>query len=90
MRAVLLNRQAVSLRQLLEHVIQGQFPRLKDNCHLEERGERRVILHLMVLLCNFQTAKVKTNTILNTFMSETEGFLSYDYSITEDANHVFG
>ena len=48
--AVALNRQATSLRQLSEHgmrMIQGQFPRLKDNFQLEEFGERKTVLHLM-------------------------------------------
>jgi hypothetical protein len=89
-RAVELNRQATSMRQLSEHgmrMIQGQFPRLKDNFQFEEFGERKIVLHLMVLLYNFQASKVGINQILNTFMSKTEGF--YSYSITEDANHVF-
>ena len=89
-RAVTLNRQATSLRQLSEHgmrMIQGQFPRLKDNLQYEEFGERKVVLHLMVLLYNFQAAKVGINQIMNTFMSKTEGF--YSYSITPDANDQF-
>ena len=89
-RAVLLNRQATSLRQLSEHgmrMIQGQFPRLKDNFQLEEFGERKIVLHSMVLLHNFQASKVGTNQILNTFMSRTEGF--YSYAMTEDANDLF-
>jgi hypothetical protein len=89
-RAVVLNQQATSLRQLSEwgmRLIQGQFPRMKDNCRLEEFGERQIVLHLMVLLYNFQASKVGINQILNTFMSKTEGF--YSYSITENANKQF-
>jgi hypothetical protein len=88
--AVVLNQQATSLRQLSEwgmRLIQGQFPRMKDNCRLEEFGERQIVLHLMVLLYNFQASKVGINQILNTFMSKTEGF--YSYSITENANEQF-
>jgi hypothetical protein len=85
-----LNRQATSLRQLSEHgmrMIQGSFPRLKDNFQYEEFGERKIVLHLMVLLYNFQASKVGINQILNTFMSKTEGF--YSYSITPNANEEF-
>jgi hypothetical protein len=89
-REVELNSQATSLRQLSEHgmrMIQGQFPRMKDNFKFEEFGERKVVLHLMVLLYNFQASKVGINQILNTFMSKTEGF--YSYSITQNANKMF-
>ena len=88
--AVTLNRQATSLRQLSEHgmrMIQGQFPRLKDNFQLEEFGERKAVSHLMVLLHNFQASKAGINQILNTFMSRTEGFCSC--AMTEDANDLF-
>ena len=63
---ILLNQQATSVRQLSEHgmrMIQGQFPRLKDRMPLEEFGERRVIMHLMVLLYNYQTGEVGINHI---------------------------
>ena len=82
-RAVALNNQATLLRQLSEHgmrMIQGQFPRLKDNLQLEEFGERKVVLHLLVLLYNYQTSKVGMNQILNSFMSKTKGFESYAYT----------
>ena len=88
---VLVNRDATSVRQLSEHgmrMIQGGFPRLKDKMTFEEFGERRVIMTLMVLLYNFQASTVGVNHILNSFMSRTEGFYSYD--ITETANQVFG
>ena len=76
-RGVLLNRQATSVRQFAEHgmrMIQGQFPRLKDPLLLEEFGERKVVITLMILLYNYQTSKVGMNQILNTFMSKTKGF----------------
>ena len=78
---VRLNRAATSVRQLSEHgmrMIQGQFPRLKDPLTYEEFGERKVILNLMVVLYNFQTSTVGINHILNSFMSNTKGFKSYD------------
>ena len=89
---VVLNRQATSLRQLSEwgmRMIQGQFPRLKDRIVLEDFGERKVILNLMVLLYNYQASTVGINQILNTFMSKTEGFYSHDNDISDTANDVF-
>ena len=77
----------LNLTRLGLEPVQGQFPRLKDNLQYEEFRERKVVLHLMVLLYNFQAAKVGINQIMNTFMSKTEGF--YSYSITPDANNEF-
>ena len=91
-RGVTLNRAATSVRQLSEHgmrMIQGQFPWLKDPIVYEEFGERRVILNLMVLLYNYQTNTTGINHILNSFMSKTQGFHSYNYNITETANELF-
>ena len=88
---IVLNRQATSLRQLSEwgmRMIQGQFPRLKDRMGLEDFGERKVILHLLVLLYNYQASTVGINQILNTFMSKTDGFYSHD-RVSTDANDVF-
>ena len=89
---IVLNRQATSLRQLSEwgmRMIQGQFPRLKDRMGLEDFGERKVILHLLVLLYNYyQATTVGINSILNTCMSKTEGFYSHD-RVSMDANDVF-
>ena len=89
-----LNRAATSVRQLSEwgmRMIQGQFPRLKDKMEFKEFGERKVILHLMVLLYNFQTEEVHINMITNSFMSKTKGFYSYNMSadqLSESANMV--
>ena len=88
-RAMTVNSQATGLRQLLEwgmQMIKGQFPRLKDNCRLEEFGERMVTLHLMTLLCNCQTAMVRLNQIMSVFMSRTPGFQSCGAAVTEDAD----
>ena len=77
---ITLNNNATSVRQLSEHgmrMIQGQFPRMCDNITYEEFGERKIILHLLVLLYNFQASTVGINMILNTYMSQTEGFYSY-------------
>ena len=48
-----LHQEATSVRQLSEHgmrMIQAQFPRLKDNLKMEDFGDRKIILNLMVLL----------------------------------------
>eukprot|EP00536_Pseudo-nitzschia_multiseries_P015381 jgi/Psemu1/42353/gm1.42353_g len=74
-------------------IIQGGFPRMKDSILLEETGDRKIILKLLVCLYNFQTAKIGINTILNTilntYMSQTEGFFSYNLVPSETANDVF-
>jgi len=89
--AIVINSQATGLRQLSEwgmRMIEGQFPRLKDNCQLEDYGERKVILHLMVMLYNYQTSKVGLNQIMNVFMSKTPGFQSYNTTLSEDGNGI--
>ena len=86
-----LNQQATSLRQLSEHgmrMIQAQFPRLNDRMLLEDKGERKVIMQLMVYLHNFQASRVGINEILNSFMGQSNGFYN-GYLITTDANSVF-
>jgi hypothetical protein len=78
---LLTNRDATSVRQLSEwgmRQIQAKFPRLKDDMPYEEQGERKVTLNLMILLYNFQTARVGMNQILNTYMLE----------ISPDANYL--
>ena len=47
---------------------QGFFPRLKDDTHYEENGERHVTLHLVCLLHNFKATCVSMNKITNYFM----------------------
>lgn len=64
-------RQATSARQASEwgmRAFQGSFPRLKDRLAYEERGERRIILQLVVLLFNMRTRLVGINQILSTYM----------------------
>ena len=88
---LILNRDATSVQQLSEwgmRQLQGQFPRMKDPLPYEEFGERRVTINLMVVLYNYQASKVGINQILNSYMSNTDGFFSYH--ITSDANNVFG
>ena len=72
-----LNRQATSIRQLSEwgmRMIQGSFPQLKDSMLYEERGDRQVILRLMVNLYNFTCTHVGMNTIQSSFIEKTNFF----------------
>ena len=70
--------------------IQAQFPRLKDRLLFEEFGERKVILNLMILMYNFNTAKIGINEILNSFMSKTKGFYNYtEHNISDLADNMF-
>jgi DDE superfamily endonuclease len=71
----LVHRQATSVRQLSEwgmRGLQGSFPRLKDRLKYEERGERRIILEMVVLLYNFRASTVGMNQIQSTFMPHLE------------------
>ena len=68
---------------------QGSFPRLNDKLPYEEFNEQKIVQHLMVLLYNFQTHNIGINQILNTFMSQTEGFYSYGNTIAETADGTF-
>jgi len=75
-----LNRQATSVRQLSEwgmRGLQGSFPRLKDRFFYEERGERKLILQMVVLLYNFRASTVGQNQIQSSFMTH----------LLRDANH---
>ena len=56
----------------------------------EEFGERKVILNLMILMYNFNTAKIGINEILNSFMTKTKGFYNYTESnIIDTADDMF-
>jgi hypothetical protein len=64
-------RDATSVRQMAEWGMKGfkgSFPRLKDRLQYEERGERKIILFLFVLLYNFRASTVGQNQIQSTFM----------------------
>ena len=64
-------RDATSVRQMAEwgmRGLQGSFPRLKDRLLYEERGERKIILHLIVLLYNYRASTVGINQIQSSFM----------------------
>ena len=70
-----IHRQATSVRQLSEwgmRGLHGSFPRLKDRLLYEERGERRIILELIVLLYNYCASTVRINQIQSSFMPHLE------------------
>ena len=52
--------------------LQGSFPRLKERFIYEERGERALMLKLIVLIYNFRVNTVGINQIRNTYMSWLE------------------
>jgi hypothetical protein len=65
------NNEATAVRQMAEWGMRGfqsSFPRLKEKIKFEERGERKVMLHLMVHLYNYRVAKVGQNQIMNVYM----------------------
>ena len=69
--AFTVNEEATSMRQSTEwgmRALQGSFPRIKDRFAYEERGERRIVLKMIVLLYNYQANKVGINQIRNTYM----------------------
>ena len=70
-RKIQKKREATSARQTAEWgmlALQASFPRLKDRFVYEERGERRIVLKMMVLLYNMWARMVGINQILNTYM----------------------
>jgi hypothetical protein len=70
-----IHKQATALRELAEwgmRGLQGSFPCLKDHLLYEERGERRIILEMIVLLYNFRASTVEMNQIQSTFMPHLE------------------
>ena len=50
------------------YMTQSQFPRLKDDIHYEDEGERKIIFRLMYYLHNYQTYTIAHNTILSSYM----------------------
>jgi DDE superfamily endonuclease len=70
-----IHRQATLVRQLSEWGmcgLQSSFPRLKDHLLYEERGERRIILEMIVLLYNYHASTIGINQIQSLFMPHLE------------------
>ena len=68
-------RQATSARQMAEWGIltmQASFPRVKERFVYEERGERRLVLKMFVLLYNMHARMVGINQIRITYMKHIE------------------
>lgn len=64
-------QQATSVRQTAEwgmRAFQSSFPRIKDQMHFEQNGERKKIISSLVLLFNLRARLVGINQILSTFM----------------------
>ena len=64
------NRDATSVRQLSEwgmRGLQGSFPRLKDRILWEERGERKLLMQLVIYLFNYRTEIVGLNQIASVY-----------------------
>lgn len=76
-------RAATSVRQMAEwgmRGLEGSFPRLLDRLDYEERGERKIILHLIVLLYNFRASTVGMNQIRTVYMPHLENANANDYA----------
>ena len=64
-------REATSARQTAEWgmlTMQASFPRIRDRFVYEERGERRIVLKMFVLLYNMRARMVGIYQIRNTYM----------------------
>ena len=75
-------KDATSMRQSSEwgmHAFQASFPRIKDRITLEERGQRKLMIKLMIYLYNLRTRRVGINQILNVYMP----------SLNEDVNALY-
>jgi hypothetical protein len=66
-----IQRQATAVRQMSEwgmRALQASFPRLKDRMLYEEKGERRLIMNLIVFLYNYRASVVGLNQIQSVYM----------------------
>ena len=69
------NRDATSVRQLSEwgmRGLQGSFPRLKERIRWEERGERKLMMQLVIYLYNYRAEKVGFNQIATVYKQSLE------------------
>ena len=75
-------RDATSMRQSSEwgvRAFQASFPCIKDRIAIEYRGQRKLMMRLMIHLYNLRTRKVGINQILNVYMS----------ALDEDVNQLY-
>ena len=47
---------------------QSSFPRVKDHISFEYRGQRKLMMKLLILLYNLRTKRVGINQILNVYL----------------------
>ncbi len=69
--SIRVKRAATSMRQAAEwgmRALQSSFPRMQDRIVYEERGERRIMMKMMILLYNFRARLVGINQIKNVYM----------------------
>ena len=72
LHSIQINRATTSMSQAAEwgmRSLQSLFPRLGDRLVYEERGERRIMMKMMILLYNFRARLVGINQIENVYMS---------------------
>ena len=70
--SIQIKRAATSMRQAAEwgmRALQSSFPRMLDRLVYEERGERRIMMKMMILLYNFRARLVGINQIKNVYMA---------------------
>ena len=53
-------------------MLQSSFPRLKDRMIFEEKGERKVILKMMLLLFNLRARVEEINQIKSVYMKNVD------------------
>ena len=75
-----MNREATSVRQAAEWgngALLSSFPRLKERFPYEERGERKIMLSVIILLYNFRSRHVGINQILHVYMPHLSAEANY-------------
>ena len=79
---IMIAREATSMRQSAEwgmRAFQASFPRVKDRIPFENKGQRKLMVKMMLLLYNLQARRVGINQILNVYMS----------SLIQDVNEIY-
>jgi hypothetical protein len=90
-----MKREATAIRQMAEwgmRQMKAKFPRL---CHaiipMEDAGQRRIDISLMVRLYNHQVQDIGMNQILSTFIPERSAerrYFAYDAAIADTGDDV--
>ncbi len=61
------------------HAFQASFPRVKDRIAFEYKGQRKMMVKLMLLLFNLRARRIGINQILNVYMT----------SLIQDVNEIY-